>query len=460
MSSNIDIISHNYELYEAVADLVDNSISAKANKVCLNFNIQDLSRDYSGNVVISDNGHGIESSRLDEIIKINYQPDKNRHNDDLGVFGRGLKMPLKFFKKIMIFSKIKNRPINGRQFYLSNNEFKFSKIQEPPIEIKDRVDNIKFGTLIFLSDPTERLYSASQIKDTKFYRFIMQKAKITKNHLSLIFHKYIENNYLKIIYNDNEEIPSISPIPRFIDFQEFGQERIPFKGSEINLNAYFFPISHDAESQIKDYMERSNKDDIDDFGGLYIYRGKRMIQRGGWKNVPIKIKKNNKVRIILNYPTTFDISYGLNHTKTSIEIPNMLQNRIFKYFENALKESQKYRQHTKRVAQASRKQNKKLVTMWLESDGISKFVRNANHPFVKITQSSNNEEIRRLIDNLYDCFMPVNKRPETSLDHIIRSDKELFLMKEISVKTQNIIERDLQEIEPYNTTLKPINTYL
>ena len=56
--------------------------------------------------------------------------------------------------------------------------------------------------------------------------------------------------------------------------------------------------------------------------------------------------------------------------------------------------------------------------------------------------------------------MPVNKRPETSLDHIIRSDKELFLMKEISDKTLNIIERDIQEIEPYNTILKPINTYL
>ena len=369
-------------------------------------------------------------------------------------------MPLKFFKKIIIFSKIKNRPINGRQLYLSNNEFKFSKIQKPPIEIKDRVDNIKFGTLIYLADPTERLYSTSQIKSLNFSRFIMQKAKITKNHLSLIFHKYIENNYFKIIYNDNEEIPSISPIPRFIDFQEFGQERIPFKDSEINLNAYFFPISHDAEGQLKDYMESSNKDDIDDFGGLYIYRGNRMIQSGGWKNVPSKIKKNNKVRIILNYPITFDILYGLNHTKTSIEIPNILQNRIFKYFENAIKESQKYRQHTKRAVQGSTKQNKKLVTMWLESNGISKFVRNVNHPFVKITQSSNNEEIRKLIDNLYDCFMPVNKRPETSLDHIIRSDKELFLIKEISSKTLDVIEGDIQEIEPYNTILKPINTYL
>ena len=147
-------------------------------------------------------------------------------------------------------------------------------------------------------------------------------------------------------------------------------------------------------------------------------------------------------------------------TKTSIEIPNILQNRIFKYFENAIKESQKYRQHTKRAVQGSTKQNKKLVTMWLKSNGISKFVRNVNHPFVKITQSSNNEEIRKLIDNLYDCFMPVNKRPETSLDHIIRSDKELFLIKEISSKTLDVIEGDIQEIEPYNTILKPINTYL
>ena len=71
-----------------------------------------------------------------------------------------------------------------------------------------------------------------------------------------------------------------------------------------------------------------------------------------------------------------------------------------------------------------------------------------------------NEEIRKLIDNLYDCFMPVNKRPETSIDHIIRSDNELFLIKEISSKTLDVIEGDIQEIEPYNTILKPINTYL
>ena len=74
-----------YELPQAVADLVDNSVSASATTVTI-----DLHFDGTDSWIrIADNGHGMDTTTLIESLR--YGSVRDYDEDDLGKFGFGLK---------------------------------------------------------------------------------------------------------------------------------------------------------------------------------------------------------------------------------------------------------------------------------------------------------------------------------------------------------------------------------
>jgi len=73
--------SISYSLNNAVADIIDNSISAKASKI-------DMICIWEGNepfIEIRDNGVGMDADQLEEAMRLGSDPN------DLGRFGLGLK---------------------------------------------------------------------------------------------------------------------------------------------------------------------------------------------------------------------------------------------------------------------------------------------------------------------------------------------------------------------------------
>lgn len=77
-----------YSLESAIADLLDNSISAGATNVWLTF-------EWSGSesvIMVEDNGFGMSEVRLVEAMRLGCMgPSAARQEDDLGRFGLGLK---------------------------------------------------------------------------------------------------------------------------------------------------------------------------------------------------------------------------------------------------------------------------------------------------------------------------------------------------------------------------------
>ena len=78
----------NYALSSALADLIDNSVNASANKIDIDFYLDHG----SPIVVVSDNGDGIAEAHLTAAMKLaSSDPDSDRESTDLGRFGMGLK---------------------------------------------------------------------------------------------------------------------------------------------------------------------------------------------------------------------------------------------------------------------------------------------------------------------------------------------------------------------------------
>lgn len=80
--------SFGYNLPTAIADIVDNSISALADKICIEYKW--LGRD--SYIIISDNGKGMNRDEL--VLAMtpgSKDPEAQRDEKDLGRFGMGLK---------------------------------------------------------------------------------------------------------------------------------------------------------------------------------------------------------------------------------------------------------------------------------------------------------------------------------------------------------------------------------
>ncbi|MEY2151376.1 ATP-binding protein [Rhodanobacter sp. 115] len=77
-----------YTIGASIADVIDNSISAEASNIRIDFG-------WNGKdsfVRISDNGHGLTADKLDEAMVLgSTSPLESRSTSDLGRFGMGLK---------------------------------------------------------------------------------------------------------------------------------------------------------------------------------------------------------------------------------------------------------------------------------------------------------------------------------------------------------------------------------
>jgi DNA mismatch repair enzyme (predicted ATPase) len=77
-----------YNTATALADIIDNSISAGARKVDLAFHW----RESDSYIVVRDNGCGMLAAELDVAMRLGVKnPLTKRHGQDLGRFGLGLK---------------------------------------------------------------------------------------------------------------------------------------------------------------------------------------------------------------------------------------------------------------------------------------------------------------------------------------------------------------------------------
>lgn len=74
-----------YEFATAVADLIDNSVEAKANTVWIDV-VWDGESSY---VTIADNGEGMSPQQLREAMR--FGSERDYESEDLGKFGLGLK---------------------------------------------------------------------------------------------------------------------------------------------------------------------------------------------------------------------------------------------------------------------------------------------------------------------------------------------------------------------------------
>lgn len=188
-----------YTFEAAVADIIDNSITAHATEIDIRY-AWNMGKPW---VAIIDNGRGMDNDKLVDAMRFgSINPLDKRSKDDLGRFGLGMKTAsFSFCRNLVVISKHNGKTaccewdIDEIQ-ESGKDEWKLGIIDYNSISKDDvlrtlfqkYIENMQNGTIVFWKklDRIENGISKSQ-EEKVFNSFIAE----TRYHLEIVFHRYL-----------------------------------------------------------------------------------------------------------------------------------------------------------------------------------------------------------------------------------------------------------------------------
>ncbi len=426
ISSNRSI---GYSMPSAVADIIDNSISANAKNIDL------IAPSLTDPVMfIVDDGCGMDQDELDIAMTfggaINCQED--RPKNDLGRFGMGLKTAsLSQCTKLEVISKKDGSFVGGcwDLAYIKKNDT-WNYIVIPEAECRSKVkdtfllnDEIASGTAVIWSHFDRLRESATN----KFDEFSNQMSKTCKK-LSLIFHRYLAGeegiNKIRITYNKNV----LRPIDPFLtgEIAEVAKVKtIPLNNEVITVHCHKLPY---PDKLTKEQLNRAQLEDgstLLETQGFYVYRNKRLIDYGTWFGLASKKDKTKLSRIQIDIPNTLDSVWSLDIKKSRAIPPEKIREDLKQILENnAIKSKKTY---------TTRARKKDSGTYWVREvtpSNTIEYTINDSHPLIKDFRSKLTSEQQREFDFVLDNiskFFPFSKLElDQQEDKIIENERDEY----------------------------------
>jgi|TARA_B110000238_G_scaffold138472_1_gene149251 hypothetical protein len=415
------IAEQGYSLETALADLIDNSISAEADKIEI---LTDVSNKECLKMFIVDNGNGMSEEQLIKNLKFpSSSVEEKRVETDLGRFGLGLKTAsFSQTRKFTVISRYKNQSYNARTWdvdYLKRTG-KWRIIINTNTEIDQYIkeykscsenyqkqfENLEANTIIVWHG----LYKYERFIDSenRANSLIDELNKNTIEYLGIVFHRFLQKpiDHLAIRINHYLVTP-FDPFPIFerTDLRTLGVYEKLFKGDVFKVEGFVLPAAAIKESKQKRGWITPNKN-LMDLEGLYIYRGDRIIHFGSWNGL-VKRSSNLKLaRLRVDVGNLNDDLLQLNVAKSKISIPYELKLGFLKMLSKLKDEAKKeYFNHGIRnhKASSSKKNTETIFTRHATSKG-AKLVLNIAYPgielFINSLKNDQNEGFKILLRSI------------------------------------------------------------
>jgi hypothetical protein len=322
-----------YTPQTAIADIIDNSISAKATKV----NVQIIPRIEGTTVYIADNGTGMSRERLKEAMRFGSSSDLK--NSELSVYGLGFKLAsLSFAPRFTVISRDESGSVNAATWDKADqaeHPWQVSITDEPArqhLDVLFAATNGKSGTVLVWENAD--LKQADSIKRQTLDQGKMNERIKTniKNHLSLVFHRFLEGTavgYQQVeIIVDNEQIEAFNPVDKsFVladwhhPVEEF-EEKIDHDGKEIAVkySIQAFLLNPDKSQENKDVLQKSRQEL--NLQGIYVFRDSRLLQMPDWLSfATTRHNSLNALRFVLEIDPRLTTHVGLDVKKSNLELP-------------------------------------------------------------------------------------------------------------------------------------------
>ena len=464
--------SFGYNLSTAIADIIDNSISAGADRIFLEYKWK--GKDYD--ITILDKGCGMHKEELVQAMTPGSKdPDEERNEKDLGRFGMGLKTAsFSQCKRLTCITKKENYAIIKRcwdiDFINQGNEWQLLDYVSDELFI-DKIANQKSGTLI-LWEKLDRIVGEAESTNEKVKKAFYDEMVTVKKHLSLVFHKFIESKSLKIFFQ-NDEIEANNPFLLHLDPKpEMGQPE-QFDNVEIT----YFILPHMSEIGKEEYEKTGGSLGWFEQQGFYVYRGSRLLVAGDWLGFQKKRDYSKLARIAVNFSNIGDFNWKLDIKKSTATPPIEIRKELDRISKIAITKSAKiYNWRGQKDIERIGISN--YQPLWLDEktrEGIKKYKINRQHPIIKALLDTEKTKLFQKALKLLEENVPIElilsnqnedpslheleKQIEKPTDELINLAMELYDIHISQGVPRSLAKQQIMNATPFN--LFPlINEYL
>ncbi len=309
-----------YSLEAAVADIIDNSIAAKAGKAKLFFFPTDAY------VCILDDGIGMDDRQIDKAMQYGSKsPADEREATDLGRYGLGLKTASLSQCRVLTVVSKQGSSIAGRRWDLDHvketGKWSLLVLEEEDIDAVPRISDLKMqksGTLV-VWQKLDRLFMGEKEGE----KVLGRKMDEVRQHLSLVFHRYISGDDKEIkrlkIFLNHEEIKGADPFLLRKSTPAMDAETFMILGKKILVRPYILP--HISKMTEKEKEMLGGKEDIRKQQGFYVYRNKRLLIWGTWFRMMRQGELSKLARIMVDIPNDLDDLWTLDIKKSQAVPP-------------------------------------------------------------------------------------------------------------------------------------------
>lgn len=325
-----------YSAATALADIVDNSVSASARNVWITF----AYRGPVSTIAVLDDGQGMSSSELLRAMTLGgISPLLHRSATDLGRFGLGLKTASFSQCRCLTVASRRDGQVSVRRWdldYIARPDVGDWRLLSSPRRgseaLLSAVEEVPQGTLV-LWEGLDRIVGASGAKDAASENAFLDLVERAEQHLAMVFHRLIDGQTPELrLHINGHRIKAWDPFLRFhpatdstpIDCFNSHHGRGELQG---------FVLPHKDKLSEAEYRATGGIEGWTAQQGFYVYRNRRLLVAGGWLGLgsprvwtmeePFKL-----ARLRLEFTNSADHEWDIDVKKSIARPPRHLRRRI------------------------------------------------------------------------------------------------------------------------------------
>lgn len=454
-----------YTFKTALADIVDNSISASAKNVYINIPVNDDDLF----VTILDDGKGM--SRDDLFNAMKYGSDREYTSADLGRFGLGLKSASLSQCRILTVVSKNGTEISAFQWNLDSviHDKKWDCIELESNELSDvpcfsKLAEMPMGTLVVW----QSFDIAYKKNEGRVREFLSDEMADAEKHLRLVFHRFLSNKFkpFKIFVNNDQ----LEPLDPFLEDHPKTDSKkaseLSYDGEIIRIQPYILPHMNDLSDE--DINKLGGIEALRNDQGFYIYRNDRLIIYGKWfrlssASVSAELLKYGRIKV--DIPNSLDDIWDIDIKKQNATIPRRVLNNLKKAVSDVCYRSKE--KTTKRVRLSLDRDDTKIWNKALDKNQKERFFINKESDFVKRFLDEFDDSDKRKILNFIDAVSSTlpfediyssicNKNNSTSIEDeqfealVLEGVAQFKMIKKLIQKTDDEVFAVLTRSEPFN----------
>jgi len=428
----------------AVADILDNCISAKAKNIRI-YTVPEPEIVFN----MLDDGEGMTDDELCEAMRLaTKDPEAKRDKHDLGRFGLGLKTAsFSQCRKLTVISK-KSGKISAFQWdldYISEkDDWHLISPSTEELQKHQYYNNLELqesGTLVVWE----------LIDRFKKENYSLEIDKLNK-HLSLVFHRFLEGieNFKSIkIFINKMPLKPFNPFnPNNPATQQSAPEKIVLFGSNIFIQTFVLP--HHSKVSQQEFERYATEEGYTKSQGFYLYRANRLLIYGTWWGLNKSIDAYKLVRVKIDISNEQDKYWGIDIKKSTAKPISEIKSDLIRIINRTIEKGLKtYTGRGKKI------EDKTINRFWtiVPCNNEFRFSINKDHPICqKLMETIDDKDLLNFYFKGLEAFLPI----EAIQAHIHQNPHAINQENALSEKDILELTKKIKELnvsDEYKTSL-------